>query len=106
MGATSECLEARPDGLCAVDLRSHAFALPNMALPESIRGVFWIDAGNASKGYSNPWVDLNFLKPFPAGSSKAGRYWVMDATPRYQSWEDLPESVSYVKRIRSMGSRS
>ena len=102
----NECLAQRPQGLCTVNLEMHKFAPPNMDLPETARGVFWIDSGDDSKGKSNPWVDLNFLKPFPAGSAKAGKWWVMDATPMYQSWVDVPASFGYVRDLKVAGSRS
>lgn len=103
---SEECLEDRAEGLCVVDLASHTFAAPNVALPESIRGVFWIDAEGAGEGTTNPWVDFGYLAPFPAGSWNEGKFWVLDATPGYQSWEDVPESIPYVSRIKSMGTRS
>eukprot|EP00929_Paragymnodinium_shiwhaense_P123012 TRINITY_DN96407_c0_g1_i1.p1 TRINITY_DN96407_c0_g1~~TRINITY_DN96407_c0_g1_i1.p1 ORF type:complete len:220 (+),score=14.59 TRINITY_DN96407_c0_g1_i1:54-713(+) len=104
--ADPECLESRSSGLCTVHLASHTFHAPNPLVPPGIRGVYWIDAGASGKGFSNPWVDLNFLTPFPAGSSHEGKFLVPDATPRYQSWEDLPRSVSYVHMLKALGSRS
>lgn len=103
---SSECLESRPEGLCTVNLEEHQFAPLNMQLPAKARGVFWIDAGDDTNGKTNPWVDLNFLQPFPANSSKAGKWWVMDSTPKYQSWVDVPASIGYVKHIKTGGSRS
>ena len=82
-----ECLDDRPEGTCVVKASLHSFAPPNMLLPEDVRGVYWIDAGPDAPGYSNPWVDLNFLVPFPKDSKKAGQFFVLDKTPGYQSWE-------------------
>lgn len=35
-----------------------------------------------------------------------GKWYVMDAAPRYQSWVDVPASFSYVKHLKSFGTRS
>ena len=68
--ADSECIAQRDGGLCTVDVRKHVFRAPNPLLPEDIRGVYWIDAGNMT-GKSNPWVDLNFLRKLPSRSSSS-----------------------------------
>lgn len=102
----SECMASRPEGLCTVDPNTHKFHPPNPLLPESTRGVFWIDSGDYTSGKTNPWVDLNFLQPFPNGSKEEGKFWVMDAHPQYQSWVDVPASLRYVKHLKSIGSRS
>ena len=106
-----ECLpptdDTTPTTTCKVDLKTHTFAQPNLAIPSDLRGVYWIDAGSEAPGYSNPWVDLNMLKPFPEGSGKDDSMWIMDATPLYQSWEwDKPESYDYVKTLMKLGTRS
>ena len=46
------------------------------------------------------------MRPYTKGSSEKGKFWVMDRTPAYQSWEDVPESFPYVKKLSSEGSRS
>lgn len=75
-------------------------------MPASVRGVYWIDAGDDKPGYTNPWVDLNMLQPFPEGDRKEGKFWVRDTTPGYQTWEDIQETFPYVANILKMGSRS
>ena len=68
-----ECMEMRDGGLCTVDVRKHTFRAPNPLLPDDIRGVYWIDAGNMT-GKSNPWVDLNFLQKLPPSSSSSSSW--------------------------------
>lgn len=77
-GKNSECIEDKDDGLCSTNLDAHNFQPPNELIPADVRGVYWIDAGPDAPGYTNPWVDLNFLQPFPEGSRKKGKFWVMD----------------------------
>ena len=104
--APSECVADKPQGLCTVSLSQHTFAPNNLLLPENVRGVFWIDAGTDMPGKSNPWVDLNYMIPFEEGSGKEGMFYTIDATPGYQSWEDVPESYPYIKSFTSLGTRS
>ena len=103
-----KCIDAKDDDglLCSVKISEHTFQPPNSLVPEAVRGVYWIDAGGDAPGYSNPWVDLNYLQAFPSGSSKEGKLWVMDRTPGYQSWEDVPESYPYIAQLTKIGSRS
>lgn len=44
--------------------------------------------------------------PFPPDSHKAGKFYTIDATPGYQSWEDVPESFPYVSSFVKLGTRS
>ena len=104
--ANPECLEDRPNDTCVVKASSHSFSPPNLLIPEDVRGVYWIDAGPDAPGYSNPWVDLNYLTPFPDDDKKAGQFYVLDKTAGYQSWEDVDESFPYIKSLQSRTTRS
>ena len=102
-----ECIAmADQPPLCTVDASTHSYTPPNQAIDGGVRGVYWIDAGPDKPGYTNPWVDLNMLQPFPPSDKHYGKFWIMDATPMYQSWQDVEESYPYVSNLMKMGSRS
>jgi len=57
-----ECIDDRLENTCTVRASTHSYRAPNLLVPEDVRGVYWIDAGPDAKGYTNPWVDLNFVQ--------------------------------------------